>query len=231
MMSGFHCATMASSVPTGQLIRGSLRMPRSLFVFSLIYGGLVCMAGVLGTKIVVLGPLTVEAGIFAFLQLVILSSAISELHGTAVANRLVRYGFIPLILSALLIQLVIALPAASFWNNQTAFVTILGQGSRMMVAGLISYGLSQTLNVALFDRLKSETGKMIWLRGMIAAVASQIVDTLLFVTIAFYGVFPITPLLISAIIAKMLLSVIMVPPFIQLAVRLGRKLDAGDALS
>jgi uncharacterized integral membrane protein (TIGR00697 family) len=95
----------------------------------------------------------------------------------------------------------------------------------MMFAGLISYGISQTLNVALFDRLKSGTGKMVWLRGMIAAIASQIVDTLLFVTIAFYGVFPITPLLISAIIAKMVLSIIMVPPLIQLAVSLGRRLD------
>jgi queuosine precursor transporter len=200
-------------------------MPRSLFLYSLIYGGLVCMAGVLGTKIVAIGPLTVEAGIFAFLQLVVLSSAVSELHGAAVATRLVRYGFIPLILSALLIQLVIALPPASFWTQQEAFKGILGQGSRLMVAGLISYGISQTLNVALFDRLRSGTGKMVWLRGGIAAVVSQIVDTGLFLTIAFLGVLPLMPLLISGITAKVILSIIMVPPLIQLAVSFGRKLD------
>jgi queuosine precursor transporter len=204
-------------------------MPRSLFIYALIYGGLVCMAGVLGTKIVAIGPLTVEAGIFAFLQLVVLSSAISELHGTEVANKLVRYGFIPLILSAILIQLVIAMPAASFWTQQEAFAGILGQGSRMMVAGLISYGISQTLNVALFDRLKGGTGKMVWLRGMIAAVVSQIVDTGIFLTIAFLGVLPLMPLLISGVTAKVILSIIMVPPLIQLAVSLGRKLDAGSA--
>jgi queuosine precursor transporter len=208
--------------------RGSF-MPRSLFIYSLIYGGLVCMAGVLGTKIVALGPLTVEAGIIAFLQLVVLSSAVSELHGSAVANKLVRYGFIPLILSALLIQLVIALPSASFWTQQEAFAGILGQGSRLMVAGLISYGISQTLNVALFDRLKGGTGNMVWLRGMIAAVASQIVDTGIFITIAFLGVLPIMPLLISGITAKVILSIIMVPPLIQLAVIVGRKLDREGA--
>jgi queuosine precursor transporter len=206
-------------------------MPRSLFIYSLIYGGLVCMAGVLGTKIVALGPLTVEAGIIAFLQLVVLSSAVSELHGSAVANKLVQYGFIPLILSALLIQLVIALPAASFWTQQDAFAGILGQGSRLMLAGLISYGISQTLNVKLFDALRSGTGKLVWLRGMIAAVASQIVDTGIFITIAFLGVLPIMPLLISGITAKIVLSIIMVPPLIQLAVTLGRKLDReGPAL-
>jgi queuosine precursor transporter len=200
-------------------------MPRSLFIYSLIYGGLVCMAGVLGTKIVAIGPLTVEAGIFAFLQLVVLSSAVSELHGTEVANKLVRYGFIPLILSALLIQLVIALPAASFWEQQEAFKSILGQGSRMMFAGVIAYGISQTLNVTLFDKLKSGTGRLVWLRGMIAAVISQIVDTTLFLTIAFLGILPLMPLLISGITAKVMLSIIMVPPLIQLAVSLGRKLD------
>jgi queuosine precursor transporter len=200
-------------------------MPRSLFIYSLIYGGLVCMAGVVGTKIVAIGPLTVEAGIFAFLQLVVLSSAVSELHGSEVANSLVRYGFIPLILSALLIQLVIALPPADFWKQQDAFQGILGQGSRLMLAGLISYGISQTLNVALFDRLRAGTGKMVWLRGMIAAVVSQIVDTGLFLTIAFFGVLPLVPLLISGITAKVILSIIMVPPLIQLAVTFGRKLD------
>jgi queuosine precursor transporter len=200
-------------------------MPRSLFIYALIYGGLVCMAGVLGTKIVAIGPLTVEAGIFAFLQLVVLSSAVSELHGSETATKLVRYGFIPLIISAILIQLVIAMPPASFWTQQDAFAGILGQGSRMMVAGLISYGISQSLNVALFDRLKNGTGKLVWLRGMIAAVVSQIVDTGIFLTIAFFGVLPLMPLLISGVTAKVILSVIMVPPLIQLAVTWGRKLD------
>ena len=46
-------------------------LTRSLFVFSILYGGMVCMAGVLGVKQVALGPLAVEAGIFAFLLLVL----------------------------------------------------------------------------------------------------------------------------------------------------------------
>jgi queuosine precursor transporter len=200
-------------------------IPKSLFIFSLVYGGLVCIAGVLGTKIVALGPLTVEAGIFAFLQLVVLSSAVNELHGPETANRLVRYGFIPLILSAALIQLVIAMPGAIFFDKQEAFQSILGQGTRLMLAGLISYGISQTLNVYLFDRLRSGTGKMVWLRGGIAAVVSQTVDTTLFLTIAFLGVYPLVPMLISGLTAKLALSVVMVPLFVQLAVMLGHKLD------
>ncbi|HST37740.1 MAG TPA: VUT family protein, partial [Allosphingosinicella sp.] len=70
---------------------------RSLFAFSIFYGGMVTIAGVLGAKQVALGPLAVEAGIFPFLILVALSSTIAELHCKDAANQLLRYGFIPLI--------------------------------------------------------------------------------------------------------------------------------------
>jgi queuosine precursor transporter len=207
-------------------------LPRSLFIFSLLYGGLVCIAGVLGTKLAslgtwpMLGSLAVEAGIFAFLILVVLSSAVAELHGRDMANQLVRFGFIPLIISMLLIQFVIHVPPASFWDKQGAFEEILGQSSRMMLAGLIAYGISQTLNVYIFSRLTTKKGAALWLRALVASFLSQIVDTLLFITIAFYGVFPIQGILEGQIIAKLTLSVIMVPPLIYLFVALGRRLDS-----
>ena len=77
-------------------------IPRSLFVFAVLYGGMTCIAGILGAKQVALGPLAVESGIFPFLLLVVLSSSVAELHGRDVANRLVRFGFIPLITAIIL---------------------------------------------------------------------------------------------------------------------------------
>src|SRR5690349_7905292 len=86
--------------------------PLSLFALSIFYGGMVCIAGVLGNKQVGLGPLAVEAGIFAFLLLVVTSSSVAELHGRETANRLVLIGFIPLVVSLLLSLIVLGLPAA-----------------------------------------------------------------------------------------------------------------------
>jgi hypothetical protein len=202
-------------------------VPRSLFMFSVIYGGMVCIAGVLGNKQVSLGPLAVEAGIFPFLLLVILSSSVAALHGKAIADRLVQYGFIPLIGSILLTLMVLALPASPKMDGRylDAFNTMMGQTPRIWVAGIVAYGTSQLLNVYLFDRLKSSVGKYVALRGAIAAVLSQIVDTLLFVTIAFYGVFPITELLLGQMLAKVVLSMVMVPLLISFFVGIGHKLD------
>ena len=169
-----------------------------------------------------------EAGIFAFLLLVILSSAIAELHGQKVATSLVRLGFVPLLASAGLIHLVIALPhdPGMYPPAIDAFPIVVGQGARMMMAGLISYGVSQTLNVLIFAKLSRGEGKLVWLRGMIASIVSQIVDTVLFITISFYGERPIIDLMAGQMATKVVLSILLVPPLISLAVAIGRRLDA-----
>ena len=203
-------------------------LSRSLFAFSIFYGGMVCIAGVLGNKQVALGPLAVEAGIFAFLLLVVVSSAVAELHGRHVANRLVQIGFVPLIVSLALSWIVHALPASPEMQpaNRDAIQLILGATWRIWIGGIVAYGTSQTLNVTIFAALRGrEGGRLLWLRAGIASVLSQIVDTLLFVTIAFYGEFPIGELLAGQMLAKVTLSVVLVPPLIYAFVALGRRLD------
>lgn len=77
---------------------------RSLFIFAVLSGGMTCIAGILTAKQVAIGPFAAESGIFPFLLLVVLSSAVVELHGRDLANRLVRFTFIPLITAIILIQ-------------------------------------------------------------------------------------------------------------------------------
>src|SRR3569833_1360849 len=126
-------------------------IPLSLFAFSIFYGGMVCIAGVLGNKQVALGPLSglgpvfglgplaIEAGIFAFLLLVITSSAIAELHGPTAANKLVQFGFVPLIMSIVLSLGVLAIPAASDMDpaRREAFALMMGATPRIWIAGII----------------------------------------------------------------------------------------------
>jgi uncharacterized integral membrane protein (TIGR00697 family) len=212
-----------------------VRIPRSLFAFSIFYGGMVCIAGVLGNKQVALGPLAVEAGIFAFLLLVVTSSAVAELHGRDWANWLVRLGFVPLIVSLLLSLLVWALPASSEMVNErpealAAVQGILFSTWRIWIGGIVAYGISQTLNVTIFSWLKGREGvKLLWLRSAVAGVLSQIVDTFVFIFIAFYGEFPIGSLLAGQLLAKVTLSALLVPPVLYLFVGLGRRLDGADA--
>jgi uncharacterized integral membrane protein (TIGR00697 family) len=201
----------------------------SLFAFAIFYGGMVCIAGVLGNKQVALGPLAVEAGIFAFLMLVVTSSAVAELHGRATANKLVLIGFVPLLASLALTLLVLAVPASPDMDpaRLSAFETIMGGTPRIWIAGILAYGTSQFLNVTIFSRLKGNEGsKLLWFRSAVASVLSQIVDTLIFISVAFYGVFPITELLLGQMLAKVVLSIILVPTLIYVFVAIGRRMDS-----
>jgi len=204
---------------------------KSLFAYAIFYGGMVCIAGVLGNKQVALGPLAVEAGIFAFLLLVVTSSAVAELHGRSTANRLVLIGFIPLLVSLFLTLAVLALPAASEMDPERlgAFETMMMGTPRIWLGGILAYGISTLLNVTIFSRLRGKGtggGALLWVRSAIASSLSQIVDTLIFITIAFYGVFPIAELLAGQMLAKVVLSLLLVPPLVQVLVSVGRKLDS-----
>jgi uncharacterized integral membrane protein (TIGR00697 family) len=202
--------------------------PPSLLALSVFYGGMVCIAGVLGNKQVALGPLAVEAGIFAFLLLVVTSSSVAELHGRATANRLVLFGFVPLLVSLALSIIVLALPASPQMDpaRLTAFETVMGGTPRIWLGGILAYGISTFLNVTIFSRLKTTEGsRLLWLRAAIASVLSQIVDTFIFITVAFYGVFPIGELILGQMLAKVVLSALLVPPLVYAFVAFGKILD------
>jgi uncharacterized integral membrane protein (TIGR00697 family) len=199
----------------------------SLLLFAILYGGMVPLGGFLGAKQVSMGSLAVEAGIFPFLMLIAISSGIAELHGRVVADRLVRLGFVPLILAIILAAFVLKLPtdAAMYEPAKEAFPIIVGQSGRMMAAGILAYGVSVSLNVWLFSRMTANNGRLLPVRGFVAAALSQIVDTLIFITVSFYGVRPIGELMVGQMIAKIVLSAVMVPLVVMAVVAIGRKLD------
>lgn len=207
----------------------------SLFFIGLLYGGMTVIAGVLGFKQVALGPLAVEAGIFAFLMLVVLSSTTAQLHGQAMANRLVMWGFVPLAVSAALVVFVLYLPPSDKMplENIEAFETVTTQTPRIMMAGPVAYGVSLFLNVWIFSKLRGPEGGNttagLMVRGAIASALSQAIDTLIFITLAFYGEFPITSLLIGQMLAKVVLSLALVPFLITGFVSFAKWLDSRPA--
>ena len=219
-------------------------IPLGMFVFTLLYGGMTVLAGVLAFKQVQLWPtgLSVESGIFPFLLLVVISSTLSQLYGREAAKRIVWWGFFPLGLSALLMQLVLGLPASSEMvafrpEDLAAFERVHASTWRVWMAGPASYITSLLLNIWIFDRLRgSDAGRDgagstlgLMVRGAIASALSQAVDSVIFITLAFYGEFDITDLMIGQVLAKVFLSLVLVPFLITFGVRTAHWLDARKA--
>lgn len=210
--------------------------PRALFPYTLLYGGMTVLAGVLAFKQVQLPPrdLAVEAGIFPFLILVVISSTISQLYGQKIANKIVLWGFVPLGISSLLMQFVLGLPASTEMveirpDDLAAFEQVHRSTWRVWMAGPAAYLTSLLLNVWIFSKLReSGEGSTFGLmaRGAIASALSQAVDSIIFITLAFYGEFDITNLMIGQIIAKVALSIVLVPFLIAGGVSLAKWLDS-----
>lgn len=210
-------------------------LPLGMFVFTLIYGGMTVLAGVLAFKQVQLWPtsLAVESGIFPFLLLVVISSTLSQLYGREAATRIVWWGFFPLGLSAALMQLVLALPASQEMlafrpDDLAAFEQVHRSTWRVWLAGPAAYITSLLLNIWIFDRLRGSgetTTISLMVRGAIASALSQATDSVIFVTLAFYGEFDITDLLIGQVLAKVALSIALVPFLITFGVQAATWLD------
>lgn len=228
--------TPAPQPPAPAPAQNVMSMPLGMFVFTLLYGGMTVLAGVLAFKQVQLWPtsLAVESGIFPFLLLVVISSTLSQLYGRDAAKRIVWWGFFPLGLSALLMQLVLALPASSEMlafrpEDLAAFERVHQSTWRVWMAGPASYITSLLLNIWIFDRLRGqgdgESTAGLMVRGAIASALSQAVDSVIFITLAFYGEFDITDLMIGQVLAKVVLSLVLVPFLITFGVQTARWLD------
>lgn len=141
---------------------------------------------------------------------------LNELWGKEEANKTVKLGLMIQLFSLVLILLAIVLPPAEFAQDYNSmFKIVLGQNIRMVVASLTAYLLSQANDVFLFNYLKRLTkGKHKWIRNNVSTMTSQIIDTAIFITIAFYGQVPNLPwMIISQYIIKWILALLDTPFF------------------
>ncbi|MDK2920531.1 MAG: queuosine precursor transporter [Desulfonauticus sp.] len=173
-----------------------------ILLISAFTGSLV-ISQVLASKIVLLGGLVVPAGVLAYSITFVATDVISEIWGKDVAKRVVWGGFISVLISLLLIKGALLLPAASFWPHEQAFNTILSSTPRIILASFIAYLVSQAHDVWAFHFWKDRfQGRHLWFRNNLSTIVSQVIDTVLFIGIAFYGSMPILPIIAGQLIIK-----------------------------
>jgi uncharacterized integral membrane protein (TIGR00697 family) len=192
-----------------QKTQSNLILLNSIFVVSLI------IANVVAVKVVSFWGLVIPSAVVVYPITFLITDIIGEIWGKAEANRTVRNGFICQLLSLVLIGLAILLPVAPFADNQSAFVAILGNTFRMVLASLVAYLVAQSWDVLIFHWLKDKTqGKYKWLRNNASTMTSQMLDTMIFITIGFYGVVPnIWVMVLSQYVVKLVLALLDTPFF------------------
>ncbi|MGB5620686.1 MAG: queuosine precursor transporter [Desulfobacterales bacterium] len=151
-----------------------------LLISNIIAGKLVQIWGVVLPAAVILFPLTYVFG-----------DILTEVYGFRRARLVIWIGFIANILMAAVFIVTIALPHPAFWNEQSAFRTVLGFTPRLVAASLVAYWAGEFSNSIVLSKVKILTrGRWLWFRTIGSTVVGEGLDTLLFITIAFAGVLP-----------------------------------------
>lgn len=182
----------------------------ALFITSLV------IANVVTGKILSLGGLIVPGAFLLYAVTFLMTDLINELYGRKEAQRLVNAGFVASAFAALMIYLTQLLPPAPFaMHMQEAYETLLGMNTRFVLASMVAYWLSQTWDVWVFSKLKERTnGKAKWLRNNASTLSSQLIDTAIFITIAFAGAVPqLWWMVLSQYIVKMGIAILDTPVF------------------
>jgi hypothetical protein len=176
------------AMATGSMILGKI-YGKGLLIG--IYTALIVMAQVFANKLVVFGGYVVPAAVIVYGVSFLITDALCEFYSKKDAKIAIASGFIGSVLLVLGVHIVIAWEYPIFWEGQEAIKTTLGMTGRIVLGSLVAYIFSQNWDVFVFHKIKEVTkGKHLWLRNNASTMSSQLIDTVLFISIAFYGTMP-----------------------------------------
>lgn len=193
-------------------------------------------ANTLGLKIApfILG-LHVSVAVFSIPFVFLMTDVIGEVYGRKMARFFVRCGFFAtaLFLIYSLISMVLPWAEAGLWAKES-YEQIFGVSIRIAIASLVAFAIAEFQDVYAFFLVKAKIGeRFFWLRSLISNIWSQFLDTVIFMLIAFYGVYS-NEALIRIIITWWLFKVAMgflYTPLSYLALRFFRSKPAGETQS
>ena len=169
------------------------QMARERYRFLPLVGGLfvavLVVSNIIAVKPVAVGPLVLPAAIVLFPLAYIIGDVLTEVYGFGQARRVIWIGFLANAVAVAAMLVGGVLPAAAFWGDQSAYDAILGATPRLLVASFLAYLVGELLNSYVLARLKVVTdGRHLWLRTISSTVFGQAADSVVFLSVAFAGV-------------------------------------------
>jgi len=167
----------------------------AVFVTSLI------VANLIAVKLIVIGGLTLPAAIVIFPLSYIIGDVLTEVYGYARTRKVIWIGIACSALAIIFITMSVHMVAAPFWTlpgidsaqeSTEAWRAVFGLMPRIMAASFVAYLCGEFLNAFVLAKLKIKTeGRHLWLRTIGSTIVGQLVDSGLFICLAFLGTLPV----------------------------------------
>lgn len=139
----------------------------------------------------------------------LVTDILGEMYGAKEARKAVYIGFSSMVIFTMFTQInLLYIPNEADFASE-AMNTLFSITPRLCIASMIAYLVSNLLDTFFFDRLRSKY-KALWIRNNGSTLCSQLIDTVIFTTIAFVGIFPmkvVLELFVTTYLIKVLISV------------------------
>ncbi len=167
--------------------------PRLYDLVAILFVSFLLVSNIAATKLIGVHVgaafLVFDGGAVLFPLTYVLGDVMSEVYGFARARRAILAGFAVSIIASLAFWLVQAAPPGPGYENQDAFAAVLGFVPRIVAASLGGYLVGQLLNSRVLVWIKERFGaERLWVRLIGSTVVGEAADTVIFCTIAFYGI-------------------------------------------
>jgi hypothetical protein len=169
------------------------------------------IANVTASKPIAIGSIGVPAGVFIFALSLTLLDLINERLGKRRARQVVYAAFAASFLLAIYCQFAIALPSAPLYEWQEAYAEVLGSTWRITIASLTAFLVASLIDVEVFAWWRQRFGRYKWARVLVSNAISTLVDSIIFICIAFWGIYPLLPMIEGQYLVKMGITVLSIP--------------------
>jgi len=160
----------------------------------------------------------VPAGVLAYAVTFLASDCYAELYGRRSATVMVNIGFGMNFVMLGLVWLAIVAPGSQAGVDPQQFASVLGLSTNIVLGSLAAYIVSQNWDVFVFHAIREYTaGEQLWLRNLGSTMTSQLIDTTIFVLLAFFLV-PLVLGIGSALPAFVLAQLIIGQYIVKLAI-------------
>ena len=154
-------------------------------------------ANIVGIKVVSLGLFILPAAVVLFPLSYIFGDILTEVYGYRQARRVIWLGFLCNLIFVIIAWVGQVLPPAPNWEWQEAYETILGYTPRLLVASFCGYLAGEFGNSFVLAKMKILTrGRWLWSRTVGSTIVGQGLDTVIFVTGAYFGAPFFVPIMI-----------------------------------
>ncbi|MGF7109318.1 queuosine precursor transporter [Treponema pedis] len=185
---------MPESIETDKIKKSNF-----LPVIAGLFVGVLVLSNILAVKMIQIGVFVFDGGTLLFPFSYILGDVLAEVYGHKTARKIIWAGFFMLIFTSLNIYLVSILPSEKEWLLQKEFDDILLQMPRITAGSLLGYLLGANSNSIVLSKLKVLTrGKHLWLRTIGSTVVGEFIDSIVFVAVAFLGLYGLPVLIVMA---------------------------------